>query len=289
MMHIWLLTLFTASVVGVSAAPPDTKSAPTHDPIRGDRFFYLPTPDAPATPATWGFRYVNTRFKSSDGTELHGWLIHGRGEHPKGTVVFSHGAAGAMGYHLGFVMWLAEAGYHVLMFDYRGYGQSNGNISRLGMVHDVRAALRFAASHPQLKSRPIVSYGHSLGAAKSVAALAGPASDQVKAVIIDASFASYRTMAHRFAGRIGQSLVSDDLSPLRSIATISPTPLLVIHGKLDPIVPLSEARRLFQAAGDPKTLHLVEQGGHGNSLSRDDGAHRQNVLNWLDAQLANER
>ena len=72
-----------------------------------NRFFYFPTHDEPATPATWGFRYENVDFKSTDGTNLHGWFIPSRAKQPKGTVVFSHGNAGSLGYHLGFVMWLA--------------------------------------------------------------------------------------------------------------------------------------------------------------------------------------
>ena len=251
----------------------------------GNQWFYFPTHDEPATPATWGFQYQETNFTSKDGTSLHAWLIQNRGKEAKGTVVFSHGAAGSMGHHLGFVMWLAEAGYHVLIYDYRGYGKSKGHVSRRGLVDDAKAALQFVASHPDLKTKPIISYGHSLGGAKSLAALAESKINNLRAVVVDSSFSSYRNMAYQIGGELGRSLVSDDLSPISAIAKISPIPLLVIHGEKDPLVPASEGTRLFRAAKKPKTLYLVENGHHGDALARDDGAYRKQMLAWLEIQL----
>lgn len=255
------------------------------NPATGDAFFYFPTHDEPATPATWGFKFNETHFQSKDGTKLHGWLIKNRGKESKGTVVFSHGAAGSMGHHLGFVMWLAEAGYHVLIYDYRGYGKSNGHVSRRGSIDDAKAALEFASSHPDLKSKPLISYGHSLGGAKSIVALSESKFENLKAVIVDSSFSSYRNMAQLIAGKLGSSFVSDDLSPVDAIEKISPTPLLLIHGAKDPLIPTGEANKLFEAAKKPKTLYLVQNGNHGDALARDDGAYRKEMLKWLDEQL----
>lgn len=74
-----------------------------------NRFFYFPTRDQPATPENSGFAYEDVNFNSADGTKLHGWFLKPKTDKPKGTVVFSHGNAGSLGHHLGFVTWLAEA------------------------------------------------------------------------------------------------------------------------------------------------------------------------------------
>jgi hypothetical protein len=254
-------------------------------PQGGNRFFYYPTHDEPATPATWGFKFETVRFKSADGTSLHGWLIPKRGAKAKGTVVFSHGNAGSLGHHLGFVAWLAEAGYNVLMFDYRGFGKSGGSVDRRGMVDDVKAAFAYAAKRPDLDSRRLVSYGHSLGGAKSVTALGESPVKGLRAVVIDGAFASYQAMARIVAGQLGESLVTDELSPRDFVGKLSPVPLLVVHGTRDEVVPVSQGRQLFKAARQPKTLFEVEAGHHGDSLARDRGEYRKRMLVWLDEAM----
>ncbi len=251
-------------------------------PDGGNQLFYFPTHDEPATPATWGFKFENINFKSADGTQLHGWLIHKRGKTAKGTVVFSHGNAGSVGHHLGFVTWLAEAGYNVLMYDYRGFGKSGGSVDRRGMVDDVKAAFTFAAQNKELDASRLVSYGHSLGGAKSVTALGESPVKGLRAVVIDGAFASYQAMARIVGGRLGESLVTDELAPKNFVGKLSPVPLLVIHGARDEVVPVSQGRQLFESARQPKTLFEVEAGHHGDSLSRDDGAFRKRMLVWLD-------
>ncbi len=247
-----------------------------------NRFFYFPTHDEPATPADWGFRFENVDFKSTDGTKLHGWFIPPQVKQPKGTVVFSHGNAGSLGYHLGFVMWLAEAGYQVFMYDYRGFGKSGGELDRHGMIEDVKGAFAYVKARKDVDAKRLVSYGHSLGGAKSVAALAEKRMDGLRAMVIDGTFTSYQGMARVIGGDLGASLITDEFSPKDLIRKISGTSLLVIHGDRDLVVPVSQGKELFKLANEPKTLFEVKDGGHGDSLSRQDGAYRKRMLEWLD-------
>ncbi|MDP3851319.1 MAG: alpha/beta fold hydrolase [Luteolibacter sp.] len=247
----------------------------------GNHLFYLPTHDQPATPASWGFKFENITFNSADGTPLHGWFIPARGEKPLGTVVFSHGNAGSIGHHLGFVMWLVEAGYHVMMYDYRGFGKSGGTVDRRGMVDDVKAAFAHVRGRAGVDSGRLVSYGHSLGGAKSVTALGEGPVRGLRAVIIDGAFASYQAMARIIGGQLGASLVTDELSPRDFVGKLSSVPLLVVHGSRDEVVPVAQGRELYDSARQPKTLFEVKTGRHGDSLSRDDGAFRKRMLVWL--------
>lgn len=254
-------------------------------PGAGNRLFYLPTHDEPATPSSWGFDYQNVWFKSGDGTPLHGWFIPARGKRALATVVFSHGNAGSVGHHLGFVLWLAEAGYQVLMYDYRGFGKSGGETDRRGMVDDVKAAFTYAAARRDVDARRLVSYGHSLGGAKSIAALGESPVKGLRAVVTDGAFASYRWMAQRIGGKLGAGLVTDELAPQDYVRRLSPVPLLVVHGARDEVVPIEQAKVLFERARQPKTLFEVKAGGHGDSLARDDGAFRKRMLAWLAARM----
>lgn len=254
-------------------------------PQAGNNLFYLPTHDEPATPATWGFKFEDVGFASGDGTPLHGWFIPSRAAKAKGTVVFSHGNAGSLGHHLGFVLWFAEAGFNVLMYDYRGFGKSGGSVGRRGMINDVKAAFSYVSKRRDLDVNRLVSYGHSLGGAQSVTAIGEEPVRGLRAVIIDGAFASYRTMARVIGGRLGESLVTDELAPKDFVSKISPVPLLVVHGSNDIVVPVSQGRRLFQNAAEPKTMFEVRAGNHGDSLARDQGEFRRKVITWLDTRL----
>lgn len=248
----------------------------------GNQLFYFPTRDEPATPATWGLKFESIEFKSGDGTLLHGWFIPAKNKKPKGTVVFSHGNSGSIGYHLGFVTWLAESSYNVMMYDYRGFGKSGGVVDRRGMIDDVKAAFNHALLRDDVDPNRLISYGHSLGGAKSVTALAESPVKGLRAVVIDGAFASYQEMARIVGGQLGASLVTDELSPKAYVNKIGPVPLLIVHGSQDEVVPFSQGRQMFDAAAEPKTLFEVKSGRHGNTLSGENGAYRRKMIAWLD-------
>jgi fermentation-respiration switch protein FrsA (DUF1100 family) len=253
----------------------------------GNQLFYFPTHDVPATPRTWGFNYENVNFKSKDGTPLHGWFVpvQGKTTKSKATVVFSHGNAGSIGHHLGFILWFVDAGYNVLTYDYRGFGKSGGRVDRRGMLDDVKAAFDYVGLRADVDGERLVSYGHSLGGAKSLVALSEAPVKGLRAVITDAAFASYRAMAETIGGRVGASLVTDEWAPKDSVMKVAPLPLLIVHGSNDEVVPVAHGRQLFGAAGMPKTFFEVKGGRHGDALVRDDGAYRKKVLAWLAEQL----
>lgn len=254
-------------------------------PKGGNQLFYFPTRDEPSTPANWGYKFENASFKSGDGTPLNGWFIPARAAKAKATVVFSHGNAGSMSYHIGFVNWLVESGYNVLMYDYRGFGKSGGTVDRRGMIDDVKAAFAYASKRADVDSNRLVSYGHSLGGAKSVTALGESRVKGLRAVVIEGAFASYHAMAGVIGGQLGASLVTDELAPKDYVRQISPVPLLVVHGTRDEVVPVSQGRLLFEKAREPKTIFEVKTGRHGDSLSRDHGEFRKKVIVWLEAAM----
>ncbi len=251
----------------------------------GNRLFYFPTRDEPSTPADWGLKYETVDFKSSDGTKLHGWFIPGKISKAKGTIVFSHGNAGSIGYHIGFCAWFAEAGYNVLMYDYRGFGKSGGDVDRRGMINDVKAAFAYIIKRRDVDPKRLISYGHSLGGAQSITALGESPVKGLRGIIIDGAFASYQAMARVIGGQLGASLVSDELAPKDFVSKLTPVPLLVVHGGRDEVVPVSQGLQLYNSAGQPKTLFEVKSGRHGTALSDDDGAYRKRTLAWLDQAL----
>ena len=254
----------------------------------GNQLFYFPTHDEPSTPAAWDLKFESINFKSSNNITLHGWFIPAKGKSAKSakaTVVFSHGNAGSIGHHLSFCTWLAEASYNVLIYDYRGFGKSGGTPDRRGMIDDVKAAFAYARERPDIDANRLVSYGHSLGGAQSVTALGESPVRGLRAIVIDGAFASYLAMARIVGGQLGASLVTDELAPMDFVEKLAPTPLLVVHGSNDEVVPIAQARQLFEAASQPKTFFEVKSGRHGTALSEDGGAYRKKMIAWLDAVM----
>ncbi len=107
----------------------------------------------------------------------------------------------------------------------------------------------------------------------------------LQAVVIEGTFASYLDMARVIGGQLGASLVTDELAPESFVDKLSPVPLLVVHGTLDEVVPVSQARKLFKNARQPKTFFEVKTGHHGDSLSQNRGAYRKRVLTWLSSSI----
>lgn len=250
-------------------------------PNGGNKLFYFPTKDMPATPKDRGLVYENVTFSTSDDVQLHGWFLPvAKGQSVKGTVVFSHGNAGSIGHHLPFTDWLPRNGYQLLMYDYRGFGKSGGAPSREGLIRDVEAAFAYSLTRKEIAGGKIYSFGHSLGGAKSIVALTRAKVPGLRAVITDGTFASYEGMAEIMAGNFGKNLVSDELSPKSAVAKL-PVPLLMVHGTTDEVVPLSQGKELFAAARPRKTFYEVPGGRHGDSLARNDGEYRKKMLEWM--------
>ena len=267
---------------------PDGRMTKTAKRILGKRgtdfLFYIPTHDEPKTPRDYGLNYEDVEFQSKDGTKLHGWFIpaSGAGE-AKATIVFSHGNSGSLGHHLPFVSWLPAQGFHLFMYDYRGYGKSQGKPTRKGLVEDAQAAFRTAAARPEPAAKRLLSFAHSLGCAKSIAAVALDPPPGLKGVVVVSGFSSYKEIAKIWGGQVGANLTNDNLAPVKLIAKISPTPILIVHGELDEIVPFAEGRVLAAAARQPKQFIRIPHAHHNDILSIDNAKWSRSILAWMNA------
>jgi len=244
--------------------------------------FYYPDQKIYSRPADYGgLRIQELTFPSEDGTKLHGWLIMAKGRRPLGTIVHFHGNAQNLTSHAMGVSWLAEAGYHVFLFDYRGYGKSEGNPTRVGIQADCRAAFEEVKKRLPREKR-FYLFGQSLGAANVMNLAADINDPRVRAVIAEAGFDSYRRIAGEKLREAGMSwmpnLISTALNPIDAVKHIR-APLLIIHGTEDRVVPFAHGQRLYEAATDPKTLWRVERTGHLQTFQH--AAYRQRFIQWL--------
>jgi len=250
-----------------------------------NKAFYYPDKTVYSTPGQAGISYEAVTFKSADGTKLAGWLMRAKGvadsRQAKGTVIHFHGNAENMTSHWQFVGWLTSRGFNVFVFDYRGYGASEGSPSPAGCFADSNAAIDYVRSRPDVNPARLLVFGQSLGGNNAIAAVGAGNRAGVCAVAVESTFFSYSSIASEKVFSAGL-LMDDRYSAKNYIAAISPIPLLIIHGTADEVVPYSHATRLFAAAREPKQLITIDGGGHIGAMMHEDGVYRDTLVKFFE-------
>ena len=245
-----------------------------------DRLFYYPSKTVHYTPDDFSLKYEDVTFETSDGLKLSGWFLPADGR-AKGTVIHFHGNAENITAHVTLSLWLVWQGYSVFVFDYRGYGKSEGRVTRAGTIRDGHAALDYVLSRGDVDPGRIFAFGQSLGGA--VATVVAAERQEFRAVVLDSTFSGYRRIGSRHlqkllffkwpADLLAAALLSDDYDPIDYVARVAPRPLLVIASTEDEICFAELGRELFDAAAEPKEFVLVQESKHLQTVAENvDGA-----------------
>ncbi len=222
---------------------------------------YLPWGVAPSPAAAGVPEMAEVTLETADGLSLIAWYRPARSQRP--TILYFHGNGGHIGYRAGRVRPYLDAGFGVLLVEYRGYGGNPGRPTEQGLYADGRAALRHLAADAVPPQRVVV-YGESLGSgvavhlAREQAVSAAP----VAAVVLEAPLTSVADVgAHHYPFLPVRWLAKDRFETRSKIADIG-APLLVVHGERDSIVPVRFGRAVFEAAQEPKESVWVARAGH---------------------------
>lgn len=201
-------------------------------------------------------------FNSEGGPRLNGWFISSHNQPALATIIYFHGNGG----NINRVGWLGESlarrGFNVFLFDYRGYGRSNGEISdERDLYADADAAYDYVVNQRGVSANEVVLYGQSLGTT-AVADLASR--KQCGAILLESGLGSASTLAEtmlpwvpRWLYRFGRNRF-DSAKKLTSVSV----PALITHGDPDHTIPTEHARALFAALRGPKRLMIVPGAGH---------------------------
>ena len=251
-----------------------------------ESLLFFPQQQLLRTPADVGLRYSDVEIPASDGGAVHGWWLPADGE-AQATVLFAHGNAENISTHLASVYWLPAQHVNVLLIDYRGYGRTAGHPSVSAAQDDILAGLRWLGANTSVRESPVVVLGQSLGASLAGVVVARHRADfpSLAGVILDAGFTGYSAIAQAVAANNfitwpfqypvawamprGQDLIT-------KIGVIAPLPLLLIHGRNDPVVPYDNALALYAAALPPRQL-LSYDGGHIETFNQPESGARNRV------------
>ena len=174
------------------------------------------------------------------------------------TILFSHGNAEDLGNVIPFMRQYHLLGYSVLMYDYRGYGTSEGSPSERKVKQDIAAAYRWLVEEKKVPPESIIAHGRSLGGAPATWLAARR---KVGGLVIESTFVS----AFRVKTRV-PLLPWDKFNSLREMKKVD-CPVLVIHGTNDEILPFWHAKKLYDAAPDGEKMHLWIEGGRHNDYA----------------------
>lgn len=202
-----------------------------------------------ATPAAIGLDFDEIRIATRDGVSLHGWYVPS--PHAQRVILFCHGNAGNISHRLDSIRIFHGLGLSVLIFDYRGYGLSEGRPSEEGTYRDAEAAWKYLVGQRGYASHQIVVFGRSLGAA--VAAHLARTS-QPGALILESAFASVPEVAARHYWFLPVRWLSRfEYATAEYVGDVR-SPTLVIHSADDEINPVDQGREIFRRANEPKTF-----------------------------------
>lgn len=257
----------------------------------------------------FGLAYTDVEFLAIDGTLLRGWLIPASDTSIKNTsvddshsraVVAVHGGEGDRRSFMRHLPMLNKAGYAVLLFDYREHGISDGDSRGIAFGwranHDVSSAVVFMKQR-RLYSRVAV-LGTSMGAVSAI--IAGANTPEIDVVIAENPFASaedvlgdadffdqlpgwYRKLVAFFV-RVHFDVL-DEPNAMDVVNQISPIPILIMHGTADKAVSVWQSQKLYEKAGQPKELWILEGAEHTALFNKAPEEYEQRVIGFLDRYL----
>ena len=227
-----------------------------------DKFIFHPDRVSARDPSHVGLAFENILFTAQDGIRLHGWFI----PHPeaRATLVWFHGNAGNISDRLLNIRLLHDRiKINIFIFDYRGYGQSEGSASEKGTYLDGEAAIKYLLGRDDAAARGLILFGRSLGAA--VAAEMAIRFTSL-GLILESPFVSIREMAQAIFPSLPIAwLLRTRYDTLEKIRRVK-TPIMVLHGDHDATVPFAQGKKVFEAAPQPKRFYRIVGASHNDTF-----------------------
>ena len=198
-------------------------------------------------------------FQTEDRVRLFGWYA----PNPRSSAVllWCHRNAGNIIHRLDNLVRLQEVGVSVFLFDYRGYGRSQGRPSEVGLYRDALAAYTYLTETRRLSPKQIIIFGRSLGAAVATQlASVRPAAG----LVLESAFPSIEAIARYYYYGLPVHWLLGARFPLEERLKEVHMPVLVVHGALDDIIPFELGKRVFEAANAPKSFYAIPNADHNN-------------------------
>ena len=236
---------------------------------------FFPIQELRDAPSNWGLQFEEINFQTSDKLELHAWYIPRQGAEK--TLLFFHGNAGNISHRGDSVKLFHDLGLNVLIFDYRGYGRSQGEPDEQGLYEDGRAAWRYLTQSRGVQPASIILFGRSLGGA-----VAAKLAAEVNAagLILESTFSSGKDMARSLFPLLSYIIYVrfdfDTASVLKGVDY----PVMVIHSPEDNIIPYDLGQKVYKSANQPKQFVSI-QGDHNSGFLQSGDQYKSAIREFI--------
>jgi pimeloyl-ACP methyl ester carboxylesterase len=243
-------------------------------------------------------------FRTEDGLTIRGWFLPAKSGRESRTLIICHGLGANRSNFLPHVQVGDALEANVLMFDFRGHGDSDGHTVSVGYWEkfDVLAAVKYLREARPASARQVFALGISMGSAALIRA-AAEVDPPLDGIIVDSSFPSAQELTNQVLGQYPSAVRPfiagpgvplaclhagcwlPDVRPIDDIARVR-APVLMIHDQGDNLMILENAQRLFNQALEPKKLWVTRTGGHGGSFIGARKEYLQTVREFFDCQIS---
>lgn len=243
--------------------------------IQQPSMIFYPSSELVEIPSDWGLPYDDVTITTTDSVQLHGWYLPSK--NATRTVLFFHGNGGNISHRGDSLSIFHRLGLNVFIFDYRGYGLSQGKPSEDGIYLDAMAAWQYLMDKHGFKGENIILFGRSLGGAvaTNLARKVRPG-----ALILESTFSSVKDMARILLPLMSRLVyVRYEFDTLADIEHVA-SPLLVLHSPEDDIIPYKLGEKVYQAANTPKWF-VKMQGDHNSGFLQTQPAYERALQKFL--------
>jgi fermentation-respiration switch protein FrsA (DUF1100 family) len=195
-------------------------------------------------------------FKSTNQNKLNGWLLRPKNVSPTMTLLHLHGNAGALINQYQAISPLLKNGFQIFVFDYSGFGFSEGEATRDNIYVDALSALDYLKSRQEVQNTKIIIYGQSIGG-HLAAVIATEQQQKIDGLVIEGGFSSYKDIGGQKLPLLGRLLTKQGYSATNAIKNFH-KPLLIIHSTEDKTVPFFMGQKVFDNANLPKEFYEIK-------------------------------
>jgi uncharacterized protein len=224
---------------------------------------FFPSRGMTVTPSVIDLPWEDAYFKTGDDVRLNGWFF--KNPRARSTIFFAHGNAGNMSDRLFKIKFFYELGLNVFIFDYRGYGKSEGKPSEAGIYLDAQSAYDYLQSRGDVDMKNIILYGASIG---GTVVIDLATHRNAVLLVVESSITNARDMAGIFYPFVPPFFLTLKFDSIEKVRTLS-VPKLFIHSPDDEVVPYWVGQKLFEAAAQPKEFLKINGGHNDGSITVD--------------------
>ena len=196
-------------------------------------------------------------FKAESGRRINGWLLKSKTEKPKISVFALHGNSGNLKSQYHHFTDLTKYGFQIFLFDYPGFGYSEGKSTRENAVEDSFSVFEFFKNLEEIKNTSKIIYGQSIGGNFSIP-VAAKNQDAIEGLVLEGTFTNFKDVAKRKVPILGNLVIKDNYDNRLNLKNFK-KPILIVHSKEDKTIPLEMGKQLYENANEPKEFFEIDR------------------------------